>query len=181
LSINTATPPSLLPAQHKLIKKKQRTRLASQKSKTGQTAIIFVASKSVELATLNESDWNDYVRALDLFNRKYFWECHEVLEDVWMMHQPPLKTFLQGIIQSAAAFYHVLGENPRGAIKLASDARSKLKNFAPHYLGLNLDLLIQELQFFEDESNEILTLKKTQFTLDRIPTLSIPQKAHEMS
>lgn len=123
---------------------------------------------------LDKEDWKHYVHALDLFNRKYFWECHEVLEDVWMTKQPPLKIFLQGIIQAAASFYHVLNENPKGAIKLSMDSRQKLEGFLPRYQGLNVEELVNSLKFFESESTEIMQSQKTQFTFERIPVLEIP-------
>jgi len=122
----------------------------------------------------SKEDWAQYTHALDLFNRKYFWECHEVLEEIWLTKQAPLKTFIQGIIQAAASFYHVLNENPRGAIKLAVEARQKLISFTPLFKGLNVQELISALEFFERESTEIIESQKQQFTFERIPQLQIP-------
>jgi predicted metal-dependent hydrolase len=126
---------------------------------------------------LSKEEWEEYVHALELFNSKYFWECHEVLEDIWMIKQAPLKTFLQGIIQSAAAFYHVLGENPKGVIKLAQDALNKFQGFENSYLGLRVDELKKSLVEFRDEAKEILDQKKTLFSLDKIPVLKLLENA----
>lgn len=124
---------------------------------------------------LNDQEWKEYIRALDLFNSKYFWECHEVLEDLWMIKEPPLKTFLQGIIQAAATFYHVLGENPKGAIKLAQDALNKFQSFEETHLGLNVAALKKSLIHFKNEAQEILDQKREFFTLKEIPVLKIPE------
>lgn len=126
---------------------------------------------------LTDQEWKEYVHALELFNSKYFWECHEVLEDIWMIKQPPLKTFLQGIIQAAAAFYHVLGENPKGTIKLAQDSLNKFQSFENSYLGLDISSLRKSLSHFKNEAQEILDQKREFFTLADIPVLKIPESA----
>jgi predicted metal-dependent hydrolase len=124
---------------------------------------------------LNNEEWKEYIHALELFNSKYFWECHEVLEDIWMIKQPPLKTFLQGIIQAAAAFYHVLGENPKGTIKLAQDSLNKFEGFEKEHLGIDVAALRQSLSFFKNEAQEILDKKRDVFTLLEIPIIKIPE------
>lgn len=124
---------------------------------------------------LNDQEWKEYIHALELFNSKYFWECHEVLEDIWMIKQPPLKTFLQGIIQAAAAFYHVLGENPKGAIKLMQDSLNKFQSFDDLHLGLNVAALKESLEYFKTEAQEILDNKRDSFSLIKIPVLQLPE------
>ena len=54
-----------------------------------------------ELAADNWRECKGYLFALDLFNHGYFWECHEVLEDLWFAVKPgtPVKHFLQAFIQ----------------------------------------------------------------------------------
>jgi len=130
---------------------------------------------------LSSEEWKEYIHAIELFNSKYFWECHEVLEDIWMIKQAPVKTFLQGIIQAAAAFYHVLNENPRGAIKLAQDAQKKLEKFNSVYLELEISSLKKSLKQFESEAQEMLDQKRTLFSLDLIPLLKVPENCPENS
>ena len=126
---------------------------------------------------LDTAESEAFLKALDLFNNKYFWECHEVLEDIWMTKTPPLKTFIQGIIQAAAAFYHVLNENPRGVKKLANDSLAKLKPFLPKYEEMEVVVLVERLQEFESQAEEIIKEKATEFKLSRIPLLRIPVNA----
>ena len=124
---------------------------------------------------LNEEEWKEYIHALELFNSKYFWECHEVLEGIWLLKQAPLKTFLQGIIQAAAAFYHVLGENPKGTIKLAQDSLNKFENFKDLHLGLNVADLKKSLAYFRNEAQEMVDQKRELFSLNATPLLAIPE------
>jgi len=44
-----------------------------------------------------------------LFNRERFFECHEVLEEAWLKASGEQRTFLQGLIQVAVAFYPYRG------------------------------------------------------------------------
>jgi len=57
-----------------------------------------------------------FQRGILHFNAQEFFEAHEVWEEVWLVEAEPEKTFLQGIIQIAAAFHHYLRENPDGAV-----------------------------------------------------------------
>jgi len=53
----------------------------------------------------------------------------------------PEKTFLQGIIQIAAAFHHYSRGNPRGARSLLQAALRRLARFPGVYDGIALDAL----------------------------------------
>ena len=125
---------------------------------------------------LNEEESGLFLKAITLFNEKYFWECHEVLEDIWVIKVPPLKTFIQGIIQAAAAFYHVLNENPRGVLKLSGDSLAKLKPFVPNYEEMEVASLVERLQEFEKKAQDIIHGKASEFELSRIPIINLPKK-----
>jgi hypothetical protein len=76
--------------------------------------------------------------AVALFNKKYYWETHEVLEDLWMDDYGPHRAFLQGFIQGSAALYHVVGQNPSGYERLSRLSREKLANYRGPQLGVDL-------------------------------------------
>lgn len=67
-------------------------------------------------------DSRAFQTAVDLFNRQAFFECHEVLEDLWRPLAPgPDKAFLQGLIQVAVGLHHWQHRNFTGTKnKLAS-------------------------------------------------------------
>ena len=54
-----------------------------------------------ELDATNWRQCRGFLFALDLFNHRYWWECHEVLEDLWheLDHTTPTAQFLQAFIQ----------------------------------------------------------------------------------
>jgi hypothetical protein len=73
-----------------------------------------------------------------LFNRRLFFEVHELLEDCWRPAGEPLKTLLQGLIQVAVGLHHHANGNLRGAIALLTEGSAKLRPFAPEAHGVEL-------------------------------------------
>jgi|688.fasta_scaffold529647_2 predicted metal-dependent hydrolase len=79
-----------------------------------------------------------FQHGIELFNKREFFDCHEVLEEVWK-HQPePERQLTQGIIQIAVAYYHALRGNSAGAIKLLARGIPRVKPFLPFASGLEL-------------------------------------------
>jgi len=113
------------------------------------------------------------IEGVSLFNRRYYWECHEVLEHAWLEETGHRKKFYQGIIQAAAGFYHVLNANPQGVIKLAADSKAKLVDFAPEYLNCHIELLIASLDDFARQAREILGNERAGFDYDKLPRITI--------
>lgn len=72
------------------------------------------------------------------FNEGRFFEAHEEWERLWLAESEPHKTFLQGLIQLAAAFHHHTRGNRRGAEALLAAAVAKLDQFPGNYHGLAL-------------------------------------------
>ncbi|WP_051321382.1 DUF309 domain-containing protein [Chrysiogenes arsenatis] len=88
-----------------------------------------------------------FAQALDLYHSYDFYECHEVLEDIWMELPEPDRLFYQGILQVAVAFLHCLKLPPNytGALRLLSSARGKLLPFVPHTMGIDVTQLLDDV------------------------------------
>lgn len=86
-----------------------------------------------------------FQRGLDCFNQRHFFECHEVLEEIWLEESEEEKPFYQGLIQLAAAFHHFQKGNLRGALSLLRAGADKLRRYPPHYHGINLATLLAAL------------------------------------
>ncbi len=80
-------------------------------------------------------------RGLEQFNRREFWEAHESWELVWLPASEPDKTFLQGIIQVSAGFFHYTQGNRVGSRALLRRGLAKLERFPEDYRGLRLEEL----------------------------------------
>jgi uncharacterized protein len=89
-----------------------------------------------------------FERGLEHFNAREFFEAHEVWEEVWLVEDEPEKTFLQGIIQIAAAFHHFRRGNSDGAETLLAAGIVKISRFPPQHRGLAIHALREEAIFW---------------------------------
>lgn len=80
-------------------------------------------------------------RGIALFNARRFFEAHEAWEELWLVEPEPEKTFLQGLIQLAAAFHHHGRGNSRGTQSLLAAGLAKLRRFPEDHRGLALAAL----------------------------------------
>ena len=89
-------------------------------------------------------------RGIELFNRQDFFECHEVLEELWKPTRGPRRLFLQSVIHLAVAFYHHQQRNPAGADRQVRKGLKKLAGYLPEHEGINTEKLYREaLAFLE--------------------------------
>lgn len=121
---------------------------------------------------------------VDLFNDAYFWEAHEAWEELWTecARPSPPATFLQGLIQLAAALLKIDLESSTGARKLSSNGISKLKQveeLAPAYMGLDVSTTITEMEeYFRPLSRGVLPVMDDRPTLRlgmTVPSASEPE------
>jgi len=81
-----------------------------------------------------------------LFNRGEFFECHEVLEEVWTAEHGPRRLFLQSLIHIAVGFYHHGRGNPAGAVRQLRKALRKLGVYLPECEGVDTARLYKEAE-----------------------------------
>src|SRR6202163_2712152 len=80
-------------------------------------------------------------RGVEQFNTRLFFEAHETWEEIWLASPEPEKTFLQGIIQIAAAFHHYGRGNTRGTRTLLEAGLRRLERFPDLHNELALEAL----------------------------------------
>jgi predicted metal-dependent hydrolase len=93
-------------------------------------------------------DWTQGALAegLRLYEAGKFFEAHEFWESVWLGAQEPDKTFLQGLIQVAAAFHHWQGQNPLGTALLLQAALLRLERYPAHFGGVSVSRLCADIR-----------------------------------
>jgi len=111
-------------------------------------------------------------RGIDHFNAREFFEAHEVWEEIWLAEAQPQKTFLQGLIQIAAAFHHYCRGNPAGAESLLTSGIVKLARFPDDASGLEVARLREAAKSWV---RALAENKKLQ--LDQLPKL-VRRNAH---
>jgi hypothetical protein len=92
-------------------------------------------------------DWNcgELEDGLACYRSGKFFLAHEHWESVWLKLEEPEKTFLQTLIQVAAAFHHLDTGNSIGALSLLRRALRRLEHFPQHFGGIDLPLLRGEV------------------------------------
>src|SRR5437899_11431916 len=73
-----------------------------------------------------------------LFNAEEYFECHEVLEDLWRAEAARLRELYQGILQVGVGFYHLKRGNYRGAVNLLGYGLARLTRVPSDALGLDV-------------------------------------------
>ena len=73
-----------------------------------------------------------------------FWDCHETLEDLWLVTPYPLRHFYQGVLKIAVGFHHSNRHNVRGCRNKLGEGLRLLKVFTPSFLGLDTGALAVE-------------------------------------
>jgi predicted metal-dependent hydrolase len=78
------------------------------------------------------------LNAADLFNRKLYFECHDLLEEAWSEASGEDRDFLQSLIHVSVGLYHVAAGNHKGAKSLLERGILGLERFLPEREGLAL-------------------------------------------
>ncbi len=91
-----------------------------------------------------------YLRFVDLFRTHDFFECHEVLEELWLECRGPERKYYQGLIQAAVSLYHYTRGNYVGARSLERLSREKIMQYPPVFLGGHGHRLIDDMRTFFD-------------------------------
>jgi len=81
---------------------------------------------------------------IEQFNQRQFYACHDTLEALWMDAIDPEKTFYQGILQIAVAFYHLGNQNWQGTVTLLGEGIQRLSAFPSGYGAVDVDQLINQ-------------------------------------
>jgi len=78
------------------------------------------------------------IEGVALFNHHRFFECHEVLEQLWRQTSGQPRDFYNGLIQAAVACYHWSRGNLAGAHSLSRSSTRHLMRYSPECLGVDV-------------------------------------------
>jgi predicted metal-dependent hydrolase len=113
-----------------------------------------------------------YLGYFDCFNRKLFYEAHDVLEDLWLPDRHgPNGNFYKGLIQLAGAFVHLQKNRLRPSAALFKLAQANFEKYPDRHERLNLaavQLLIMGWQ---------VQLERGGFCVNPLTPKNIPQLA----
>lgn len=88
---------------------------------------------------------DSFMQAVEEFNQRKFYQCHDSLEAIWVDSPEVDKRFYQGILQIAVACHHLSNLNLRGAIILLGEGIQRLRDYLPEYKQINLSQLLEDV------------------------------------
>jgi uncharacterized protein len=83
---------------------------------------------------------------LRCYENAEFFLAHEHWEEIWLKCDEPEKTFLQALIQIAAAFHHLQRKNLRGTASLLRGALRRLDSYPAAYGGIAVESLRESVR-----------------------------------
>ena len=103
-----------------------------------------------------------YIAFFRCWNEQYYYEAHDVLEQLWLKTDSAEANFFKGLIQAAGAFVHLQkrfehpshakhGKRLPPAVRLFRLAEKNLASFAPQHHGLDVTALCQLLNRYAHE------------------------------
>jgi len=102
----------------------------------------------------------DFYKGLNLFNREFYYECHDVWEEVWGEAKGKEKIFYQALIMAAVSLYHFGNDNLEGASSCFQKALNQFRQLPDRYLCLNVTDFVKSLEEFYAG----VSVKETQLT-----------------
>ncbi|HET9869470.1 MAG TPA: DUF309 domain-containing protein [bacterium] len=117
---------------------------------------------------------DEYLEFIRLFNRGFYFESHELLEELWHPAQGADRVHYQALIQLAVACRHLKHGNWAGALGLFAKARSKWSQLPARHLGLDLRALEAAMAPVFQALQDALGAGKTPGTLPPIPAIPLP-------
>lgn len=103
--------------------------------------------------------------AVHRFNEGEYFECHEVLEELWRAEPTSLRLFYQGVLQIAVGCYHLcVRRNRRGAISKLRAGLQKLEQFPAVVDTIDLADLREQVAGFLQEVEKMDDAQVAQYT-----------------
>jgi uncharacterized protein len=110
--------------------------------------------------------------AIEKFNSREFFECHDILEDYWFECRPEEKNFYQGLLHYAVAFHHLVDKkNPAGAKLQFKKCIERLSDYENNYKEIDLyDILkLAEKNLNMLNSNKHPEIKHSKIKIKKLP------------
>ena len=113
------------------------------------------------------------VAGIEQFNHGYFFEAHETLEELWLPSPWPIRPFLQGIIQLAAGFVHLMRHEYPGTVKLLARGIEKIEAAPSDFMGIDAKQLAAGARDAHDALVELGPERFREWDRRGIPKISI--------
>ncbi|MGH9324502.1 MAG: DUF309 domain-containing protein [Vicinamibacteria bacterium] len=113
------------------------------------------------------------VEASALFNRKLYFECHDLLEGAWSESRGEDRGFLQALIHVSVGLYHLAAGNHQGAKNLLERGIAALEPLAPEHAGLDLAGLLPPVRRCLAKSERALSGESIEWEAADVPVMKL--------
>ena len=117
---------------------------------------------------------HEYLEGLRLFNAGEYFECHEMLEDLWHPAEGQERLHYQGLIQAAIAVEHFRKGNWTGAVGLYDKACEKWSQLPAQYMGVDLKGFREKLDIFFGQIQKAGPVGMRGVDIGLVPKIPIP-------
>jgi uncharacterized protein len=93
----------------------------------------------------------EYLAGIAHFNRRRYYEAHEVWEEIWLRSEGDTKTFYQMLIQAAVGLHHYEHGNARGGRGMHRNVNEKRARLGDQFMSLEISKFVRQFnEFFAD-------------------------------
>lgn len=110
--------------------------------------------------------------AVELFNRKLYFECHDLLEEEWVGARGEERAFLNALIHAAVGMYHVAGGNHAGAASQLAQAVKGLTPLGDECFGLDVAALLRALESCLDKAERLRRGERIEWSAADLPRMT---------
>jgi predicted metal-dependent hydrolase len=110
-------------------------------------------------------------QGIELFNSGEFLKCHDYFEELIPFASGPSAEFLHGLIELAAACYHLKQGNVFGARYLLTSAIDLLDACRPSYRGIDVEHLLVQIEHCRTLANELEDDEDVGFDETQLPRI----------
>jgi mutator protein MutT len=118
---------------------------------------------------------HEYLEGIRLFNSGEYFECHEMLEDLWHPAEGLDRLHYQGLIQAAIAVEHFRKGNWSGAMGLYEKACEKWGQLPTQHMGLDLKWLKEKMDFFFGQVKNAGAHGMSNIDIGLVPKIPLPE------
>jgi predicted metal-dependent hydrolase len=113
------------------------------------------------------------LRSAELFNKKLYFECHDLLEEAWSEAKGYDRDFLQSLIHVSVGMYHVAAGNHKGAKSLLERGVDGLERFLPEREGVDLLALSRGARRCLEKTERALAGESIEWEAADVPVMSV--------
>lgn len=114
-----------------------------------------------------------FVSGVSLYRKGFYWHAHEAWEEVWREADEPYRSFLKGLIQTAAALIQCDRGKWKGALNLIGRVQRYLSRCPPKLWGVDVVNLLAQVRTFHKEVSKLAEGRKTQFNWRVKPRITL--------